>query len=524
MTDEVSATGTAEILDELARVRMEHVELVLALTKDRHKLFASASCIEDGENASVTPHALLEQIGKYANLSLVNERVVEELVTRLQEDGQASSRRIAKGEAPKPGRAGRLVYLVKRYQPGKKREGVDYVDPRCIRLFDNVESGTVVARMYPPHPGIAGRDALGHTVQAEPVEPYALKHDQSVRLEETSKGYQQIIAAHSGYLTDSDGVLRVEHTLVLKGDVDISTGDIDFVGDIQISGDVMKDYSVRGRGDVLISGNVVGGSVTSEQGSIEIAGDVAGSEAIEISTGSDPTTSEVVEGMLTSSRCHLGAMNEIRVRTVHGAFVEAGGSVHVSKELRQTVLRSRGIVHMPDAHLLGGETYTACGLEASIIGSDGGSSTYIAICSDVESSAEYAEILGLAQAHEHAAQMLRLHLGPYASEQKKIDDTDSEHQLKIEVLRKKLAQVERGYAALEEKRAALLEGAVYNSTFRVNFERWLYQGVSIEAGTARLDIKESVRGPGTVEYDPVAEGFQTGDLKALECVFEGIEK
>ena len=70
-----------------------------------------------------------------------------------------------------------------------------------------------------------------------------------------------IVADLDGQLVENNNKIIVDPTIEIKGDVDLSTGNIDFNGSVLIKGSVQAGFAVRADGDVEIRGTISGGNV-----------------------------------------------------------------------------------------------------------------------------------------------------------------------------------------------------------------------------------------------------------------------
>ena len=74
----------------------------------------------------------------------------------------------------------------------------------------------------------------------------------------------EIIASVDGNLVYTNGSFCIEESLLIRGDVDVSSGNIDFIGDIMVKGNVMEGFSVTSKKNVTIFGTVTNGTVTAD--------------------------------------------------------------------------------------------------------------------------------------------------------------------------------------------------------------------------------------------------------------------
>ena len=161
-------------------------------------------------------------------------------------------------------------------QAGLKEKEDGRVDFREIKTIPTVERGTIIAVVHPPIPG-----QLGYTVTNEPIPP---KQTFPIVLE-TGNGIvvveDKIVSTESGRpLIEQRGQLvKVSNIPKLThiGDVDLSTGNIRFVGDVEILGKVNESMVVEAAGDIFVDQSVNFALLTTS-GAITTFGNIIGSE------------------------------------------------------------------------------------------------------------------------------------------------------------------------------------------------------------------------------------------------------
>lgn len=152
-------------------------------------------------------------------------------------------------------------------KPLEKEDGkVDYKD--LVRL-NNVFKGQLICQAVPPVPGQKGRAVTGDEIPCRPGKDARFKIGKNVLLDQTETA---MYAAIDGLVTLTDkGKINVFPVYEVNGDVDYSTGNIDFVGTVVIRGNVLTGFSVKSAGDIRVVGGVEGAELTAG-GSVEITG------------------------------------------------------------------------------------------------------------------------------------------------------------------------------------------------------------------------------------------------------------
>lgn len=481
---------------------------------DKLKLFLEAKKQEDSEDDSPSYDLLHSELAKRYEETLFSERVLRYIVLKMSRGEDVSSRRVVRGFPPKCGRDGRLVFLVKKFE--RPSVSLEQVDRRFMRMFDNIDEGCVLARVYPAKPGIDGKDVYGKAIRAPRPKDARPKHDRSIEFVDEGGSYAVLRAKHSGYLTEKQGQLQVRQELVIDSDIDYRTCDIDFVGRVLIKGSVQSGFSVKGLSGVRVEGDVFGGMIFSPQGDIEIQGGVFGYDARE------PTESELKQFSaddesqvpLASIRC----AKNLSARLMHTVSAEVGGHVRVEKELQGCVLRVHGSV--VTARLFGGRLYAVCGVEAGVLGTPGEQATAVRICSDVESNFEFAGLVGKIKQLESAKHTLEAMLGVYAEKPALIAHLKGPFRMQTVKRRDQLHSVEQFLKKLYEEKEKRLSNAVYNSSQRCSFKKKLYPKVKLRFQDTEFISREEVAGPQTLEFDPESEEFVFREYRTLECDLE----
>lgn len=480
-------------LKQIFEEKTEYVHLIGKLSADKIKLFID---VERLTGKSVTKDDLLKLLRKNLKPEVINEGVVDDIATVLKKERKIVERRIAKGSPPELGADGKLLLLIKSFG-GPSAPVVDEKGKAALtnlHLFDNVSVGQPVARIYLPKVGKAGVSALGEVIPASSGEPCKIKIDQSLTLQTAAQGesFQLVTAAIDGYLVQRDGQLQISEELKVAHDIDYRTGSIDFIGKVNISGDVQKGFAIRAKKGIEIRGSVLGGSLISESGPISVKGTIFGAEKAEIISGESLTAN-----------------------TLQGVNAEIRGDIIVTKEVRDSLLRSQAVIRMPAARLIGGVTYSVGGLEAKIIGSEAEVKTEIVLCNSIEASVEYQNLLISIASHEQALELIKLHLGPLAGKTLRLELLKPAVRGKVELLSKKLKSVESSLVKLRDKKELLVNEAVMADEIKVNFLSAMYSGTIVKCEQESFICQEKHGGPKSLKFISADKKFIEGALEAI---------
>ncbi len=164
------------------------------------------------------------------------------------------------------------------------------VDFREIRHIPSVKKGDVIAKNHKPVLGIAGITITGEPIAPNPVFPVSVQFGKGAALIEEDMA---IVAISSGRPQVQSRGLLIKISVLPKlfhdKDVDLSTGNIRFTGDVEVTGEIQEEMELTAQGSVIVHGIVNRAKVTAGN-SILMKNNVIGSE---ISAGnSNMATSE----------------------------------------------------------------------------------------------------------------------------------------------------------------------------------------------------------------------------------------
>jgi hypothetical protein len=162
-----------------------------------------------------------------------------------------------------------------------------------------------------------------------------------------------VVASRSGIpYQDDQGLGVMDHVEVL-GDVDASTGELAFPGDLSIRGNVQAGFRVSATGDILVGGNVWGSATA--RGRIVVSGGInAPGEVIEAGMG-------------------------VRCRFCENSVVRSNGKITVTDVVIHSVVETEDSVEVSGdkGKIVGGLIRAAGGVTVSVAGSVMGVPTVI---------------------------------------------------------------------------------------------------------------------------------------------------
>jgi uncharacterized protein (DUF342 family) len=270
-------------------------------------------------------------------------------------------------------------YLEMIYQKNNKSHPTENedgsVDFFSITEISNVEKGQLLAKNMPPTSGENGLTVTNQVIKAKEGRNLKAKLGKNVVIDH---GTQAVYAMVSGQVSFTEGdKINVFPIYEVPGDLDLSIGNIDFVGNVIIKGNVPTGFKVKAKGDIRIGGGVEGGELDAE-GSIEI-----------------------MSGITAQHKGYVRAGQDIKTNFINNGNVTAGGSVIVSQSImHSTVNAGVGIECMGQKGLIvGGSFQVGKSLKCRTIGNMMSTPTTVEIGMNPKSANRLKEVHHLLKEH-----------------------------------------------------------------------------------------------------------------------------
>jgi len=159
-------------------------------------------------------------------------------------------------------------------------EGLDgRVDYKSIGRIESVEPGVVLATREEGQEGQDGIDVKGNKKKHKIAKKHQIKAGEGCEL----KDENTVVASVKGKPSFKGNIFYVYDVHIIEKDVDIKTGNIDFIGAVIVHGNVKEGMEIKAGHDLIIHRNAESAKINSI-GDIEIVGNVINSN---INAGGD---------------------------------------------------------------------------------------------------------------------------------------------------------------------------------------------------------------------------------------------
>ncbi len=238
----------------------------------------------------------------------------------------------------------------------KKTASVDEfgrVDYTSLDLIQNINKGDTICKIFPPTQGVAGRTVQDKEITARDGRQAVVPRGRNT---EISSDGTRLIASQTGHVEFSARTFQVKAVFYVNGNVDFSTGNVNFWGDVHVRGDVCSGFIVRATGTITVDGVV-------KSSTIEAGCDLVVARGIQ---GNDQAVIRAHRGVYAKylEHCSVYTRELLQADSLLNCDVYSDGSVEVTS--------GRGTI-------VGGTVRAAHAVKAKIIGSKSGAATVVAM-------------------------------------------------------------------------------------------------------------------------------------------------
>ena len=168
-----------------------------------------------------------------------------------------SGRLVARGDPPQP--------------PVDAEVTLHFADELARNPLHTVPRGTRLASKSPCRAGVDGRGVTGEPIPAREAKDAPLAAGMGTTREMSDDGTLHLLAGVDGRPAAAGAMVLVEERITLAGDVDVSTGDVEVLASLVVTGSIEEGRAVRAKHDLEIVGGVDRAQVEAG-GSLSITG------------------------------------------------------------------------------------------------------------------------------------------------------------------------------------------------------------------------------------------------------------
>lgn len=314
---------------------------------------------------AVTPEELAYENRRKLKDEIVAKLAMEGVLFGIKEDvllgslenGQKTP--VAEGRLPQNGKDCEIrMYEVKEPKPLVHADGS--VDHYELNLINHVTKDEWLGERIEATPGEPGRNVKGVEVPPVPGKTIQLQYDKTTVYEVTQGNKTILYSLIGGAVNHKDGKISVSNHLEINGNVDFSTGNIEFDGCVTIKGTIDDNFIVVADGDIEVLDEYGIGSVRSlesRKGSIYIKG-----------------------GISSRNKIKVRAARNVFVKYAANAEIEAGELVHIGYYcINSDITAKEVLVDSSKGQIIGGVITAEARVVANTIGTPSEKRTHIIV-------------------------------------------------------------------------------------------------------------------------------------------------
>lgn len=354
--------GTPEILNKMEQLNKKDIQVVIA--EDNMSATLLLRKPVDTET-SYTYDELMRELS-YAGVKMgIDDSQVHRMVEDCVYDVTVV---VAQGKPVEDGEDGYYKFEFEtdlKAKPSVREDGsVDYYN---IKFYEKVSEGDKLAQYYPPTKGVFGFNVKGKLLTPKQGKPKSPLRGKNFTVSEDGNTYY---AAIDGKVEYCNYDLKVVNVLDITGDVGLNVGNIDFNGDVNITGNVITGVTIHAMGNIYIGGYVEGAVIKSHKDIV------------------------LNKGVNANGIGRIEAKGSVSARFFENAIIFAEGNVNAGYILNSNILSmgkvivsgNRGTIH-------GGEVTGVMGIETTSVGNASYAPTNLRIGVTKKLRMDYANII-----------------------------------------------------------------------------------------------------------------------------------
>jgi len=450
-------TGKAGEVLESAEKGVVSPEIEIRFSEDKLKAYLKVT--KPGKPIPVTEDDLRNKLKEEGVVKGILEKSIEEiLVERLV--GQEVL--VAKGMPPTEGKDGYVKSILdpKKVSPEECIDPRGRVDFKRVRQSNLVEVGEIIAEKVPPVQGKEGYDVTGKILKPKLAKEVDFKLTPDIGLNPENKS--QIIALKNGVLKKN---YTIDEINVINGNVDFSTGNIDYSKSLVIKGDVKSGFKVYSGENIEIRGCVEDAEVVAE-------GDVV-----------------VKQGFLGTGKGYIKG-KDVSIGHIKQQEVFATGDIVVGGEVMHSTLHAAGFIKLIGIRgvVIGGSLIAEKGIEVVSAGNAQNIKTLLHVGCNGEVM-DMEEKLQILYKNDKKAETA-LRIIEAARNLKELSEKMKQRQEKVLATKNYIsAEIKK----LEKKRIEVIENLLLTEKPTIKVSQNIFSNVTVQIGHLKKLITQQMR-------------------------------
>jgi uncharacterized protein (DUF342 family) len=447
------------------------------VTADSDRMAASLIIHPPAEGGAMPPEKeLLAQLHQSRVLWGIDNKAIADLIKGFGEERfPAEPVVVAGGRPPQNGENGKIEFLFNTATSLIPKVNTDgSADYKSISIVISVPKGQELARLKPPTKGIPGKNILGEELPCKEGNQTMLPIGPNTEPHPTNDDV--LIASVDGLVRYTGSYVEVCEGYVIKGDVDFSTGNVNYEKSVIIDGDIKAGFSVECGGDLQVSGII-------EDCTLSVGGNVL-----------------CKHGFVGQGKGIIEAKGDVNIGFLLNQTVRSRKSVNIAKEaINSTIYARQSItVHGKPTSIAGGTLVAREMISVYCAGNQSGVRT------NLEVGLDYTFVEELKKNEEQVAEITQKSqkiIGAIKKYQQLATikkHFSAQEEFLFNKLRLAMAKIEEQLRLLEERKKIIQTKMMELDNAMIKIEHAALPGTLFKIGDRRFIVKEEIIGPKTV--------------------------
>ena len=376
---------------------------------------------------------------------------------------------VARGTACRNGRDGTVTFSFETgTEPVYTEKDDGSIDIRETHIARSVQQGTEIATIVPHVDPVPGKDVSGKVISAPRVRKVVLKAGKNV---EVSKDGLHFFAQKNGRpILEADKV-SISEIFSIQGNLDLSVGNIDFDGVVEIGGDVEDGFMVKASRSIIIHGLV---SACCLEAGLDI---------------------QVMGGCNGKGQSLITCGGNFEARYINEASIRCKGDVRIKNEIVNSSVTSLGRVVVKTGSIRGGTVIAKKGIECHDVGSDMGVKTVLVPGQNYELNEKCTEIDSRIIEINNEMSTIGKRIAPLTKNRELIAKLPRDQRSKLKETIDYLHTLTSDKASLNQTKSGLIDESLRDAVPEVVVYHFVYQGTLLKIGASRREIGSQIEGP-----------------------------
>lgn len=281
--------------------------------------------------------------------------VVDDIEDFLRKREYCRDYMAAQGKEPVQGTDAEIEYFFNtdlRARPTLNDDGS--VDFFHLNILNHCKQGDVLAKLTPEKQGMPGLTVSGERLLPTPVKKANLRYGKNIEVSEDKTTLTSMVNGHVALV---DGRVFVSDIYEVEN-VDNSTGNIEYDGNVRVRGNVCDNFQVLAKGNIQVDG-VVEGAYLEAGGNIIIGRGMNGMDRGVLKAGGNVVAKFLENATVTAS-------GYVESEAILYSNVMAGGEVHVRGKKAMITGGNVSAAKEVSAKVLGSPMSTTTAIEVGI--------------------------------------------------------------------------------------------------------------------------------------------------------------